>query len=69
MVAKNEDFFWSANEITTVAILGLEQDMNMLWSKNQQGFDRFLSDYSQLPDLKERIRKEISKQDIISRIY
>ncbi|NCU42351.1 MAG: hypothetical protein EOM19_06580 [Candidatus Moranbacteria bacterium] len=57
VVAENENFFWGANEITTVAILGLEQDINILWSKNQQGFDQFLLDYSQISDLKGQLEQ------------
>jgi hypothetical protein len=40
--------FWGLNEITTVAILGLEPKLNRLWTKKAQGYDQYLANYPQL---------------------
>jgi hypothetical protein len=46
----DEAKLWAINEITTVAILGLEHKLNKLW-KNK-GYEHFLSNYPQLEKLK-----------------
>lgn len=47
---------WALNEITTVAILGLEPELNELWSDKTRGFDKFLANYPQLADLKTQFK-------------
>ena len=44
--------YWALNEITTTAILGLEDVLNDLWTPPQRGFDNFLANYPQLNSLK-----------------
>lgn len=72
-VEENEEFFWGANEITTVAILGLEKDMDMLWSEEQKGFNRFLLNYPHLEILKEQLKEryiqKISFQEYMEGLY
>lgn len=48
---------WALNEITTIAILGLEPELNKLWSDDQKGFDKFALNYPQLKNLKEKLKK------------
>ncbi|OIQ01621.1 MAG: hypothetical protein COZ27_03500 [Candidatus Moranbacteria bacterium CG_4_10_14_3_um_filter_41_65] len=62
-VSRNEDFFWSANEITTTAMLGLESKLDALWPDNQKGFDNFLLNYSNMSELRDAFEKAyINKQ-------
>lgn len=51
-VNEREKFYWQANEITAVALLGLERRLNGLWADNQKGFDRFLLNYPDMNTLK-----------------
>jgi hypothetical protein len=52
-----KEHLWALNEITTVAILGLEPELAALWSSNRRGFDRFLSNYPQLEQLKMELKE------------
>ena len=49
--------FWGLNEITTVMILGLEPNLNKLWTKQKQGTDNFLNNYPQLTTLREELKQ------------
>jgi hypothetical protein len=49
-------FYWAFNEITTTAVLGLEPELNDLWTEETQGFDQFLSNYPQLTKLKMKLK-------------
>ena len=49
--------FWGLNEITTVMILGLEPNLNKLWTPQKQGTDNFLLNYPQLIELKEELKQ------------
>jgi len=62
---------WALNEITTVAILGLEPELNELWSEKSKGFDPFLTNYPQLNVLKMRLKdtylKKTNFQDYLNK--
>lgn len=49
--------YWALNEITTTAILGLEESINNLWPISQKGFDGFLSNYRKLKDVKNALKE------------
>jgi len=49
--------FWGLNEITTVAILGLESKLNDLWTKKTQGYDQYLANYPQLKPLQMSLKE------------
>jgi len=51
--SKNDSLmhFWGLNEITTVAILGLEPNINTLWREQERGYDNYLRNYPQLKPL------------------
>ena len=48
---------WGLNEITTVAILGLEPKLNSLWTKKTQGYDQYLANYPQLKPLQMSLKE------------
>jgi len=50
--------YWGLNEIATVAILGLEPDINKLWRDNEKGYDNYLQNYPQLKPMM-KILKDI----------
>lgn len=50
-------YFWSVNEISTTAILGLDPLLNKLWSENHKGFDNYLANYPQLQNAKSNLKK------------
>lgn len=51
--SKNDSLmhYWGLNEITTVAILGLEPTINKLWREQEKGYDNYLRNYPQLKPL------------------
>jgi len=49
--------FWGLNEITAVMVLGLEPNLNKLWTPQKQGTDNFLNNYPQLTNLKEELKQ------------
>ncbi len=55
--ADKDMHYWAINEITTVAILGLEESLNALWTDKLKGFDNFLSNYPQLNKLKMELKE------------
>lgn len=62
---------WALSEITAVAILGLEPELNNLWTSDKAGFDTFLRNYPQLNDLKMELKEiylaKISFQDYLDK--
>lgn len=60
---RKEKFFWSANEITTTAILGLDPKLDALWTDKQKGFDGFLLNYPDMKNLKEILKKKYLEAD------
>jgi hypothetical protein len=60
---------WALNEITAVAVLGLEPELNELWSSRMRGFDGFLTNYPQLDELKMQLKdiylKRVDFQDYL----
>lgn len=49
--------FWALNEISTIAILGLEPSLNILWTEKKQGYDQYLANYPQLEKLKKELKE------------
>ena len=54
--------FWALNEITTVAVLGLEPTLNALWTPTTSGFDHFLQNYPQLVEMKGLLKEAYEKR-------
>lgn len=54
--------FWALNEITTVAVLGLEPSLNALWTPRTQGFDSFLQNYPQLAKIQSLLKETYQKR-------
>lgn len=53
--------FWGLNEITTVAVLGLEPSVNALWREKEKGYDNYLKNYPQLKPLMNKLKTEYFK--------
>ncbi len=54
----SDGHFWMLNELTAVAMLGLEPSLNALWVPSQRGFDGFLQNYPQMQPYKEMVKRE-----------
>ena len=48
---------WALCELTTNAILGLTPELNKLWEKETQGYNKYLKNYKQLTPLKSKIKQ------------
>jgi len=58
--------FWGLNEITTVAVLGLEPSIDELWRKRERGYDNYLGNYPQLKSLMNLLKDlYLNKKDFI----
>jgi len=59
--------FWGLNEITAVAILGLEPRLNSLWTRKTQGYDQYMANYPQLRPLQMKLKEiYLTKKDFNS---
>ncbi len=56
--AKQDSYmhYWGLNEIATTAVLGLESEMNDLWTQNYKGYDNYLGNYPQLKKLQNKMK-------------
>jgi hypothetical protein len=58
----DEEKLWAINEIATVAILGIEPELNDLWENKD--YDSFLTNYPQLDKLKMKLKEiYLNKKD------
>ena len=62
LIDKKMEDFWALNEITTTVILGLEKNLNCLWTKKTQGFDQYLKNYPQLEKNKKLLKDKYLKK-------
>ncbi|QQR93410.1 hypothetical protein IPJ91_03085 [bacterium] len=52
--------YWGVNEVITNALLGLDSELNSLWTDESKG-DDFLLNYPQLTELKSLVREKYNK--------
>lgn len=62
---KNWERYWGVNELMTNGILGLEEKLRDLWSKDTQGYDSYLQNYPQLKEKREYLKKIWNKQSVL----
>ncbi len=60
-ISLNYQVVWGVNEVISNAILGLNKNLNSLWTENQKGYDNYLQEYLTLEDLKQKVKHKYSE--------